>query len=50
MKSSIVQIDSSVDVEYFKNMIDDVKKRIDEPGFVESRAYVMSESTLEGKN
>lgn len=35
MKSqSIIQVDADIDLSYFKNMLDDVKRRIEDEDFI----------------
>ena len=50
MKGNLIQIDADVDEGYFKDMIDNVKKRMDQPSYAEQRALMMAtDSSFEGR-
>ena len=47
---TFLMVDSEVDLTYFKKMLDDLKNRLDDVGFIEKRASMASNDTsLEGK-
>ena len=49
MKTSLIQIDDKIDESYFKDMIEDIKRKQDLPSWAEQRASMMSnDSTYEG--
>lgn len=47
--NNLVQVDAEVDLSYFKKILDDTKRRLDEMSFIEQRAsMVTNEASLEG--
>jgi hypothetical protein len=43
-------VDSEVDLTYFKKMLDDIKRKLDDVSFIERRAAMATnDTTLEGK-
>lgn len=48
---SLIQVDSEVDLSYFKKMLDQSKSRLEELSFIEQRAALVNNDTsLEGTN
>ncbi len=47
--NSMIQIDSEVDIEYLRGMLEETRRGLDEMGFAEQRALLLNENTnLEG--
>ena len=45
----MIQIDSKVDIDYLKNMLEDTKRRMEDIGYVEQRALAINDySSIEG--
>ncbi len=49
MKSqSIIQVDADIDLSYFKNMLSDVKRKVEDQNFIQERAmHSQSEVNIE---